>query len=163
MRRRDLLLGATAMMTVAHSVRAQQRAVPVIGYLSSTSPGPSAPWAEAFRQGLRENGYDERENVMIEYRWAEFQYDRLPALAAELVGHNVDVIIACGNLGAVLAAKSATSTIPIVFPAISDPVGSGLVASLARPGGNVTGFSPFQFELTPKRFELLTDRFRRPR
>jgi putative ABC transport system substrate-binding protein len=131
--------------------------MPVIGWLSSVSPGPYAHFVAAFRQGLSETGYVEGQNVTIEYRWAEGRDDRLPAFAADLVGRNVDLIVASGSPIAVLAAKSATSTIPIVFPAISDPVAVGLVASLARPGGNVTGFSPFQYEMMPKRLELLTE------
>jgi putative ABC transport system substrate-binding protein len=111
----------------------------------------------AFRQGLSETGYVEGQNVAIEYRWAEGRDDRLPAFAADLVGRKVDLIVASGSLLSTLAAKSATSTIPIVFPALSDPVAAGLVASLARPGGNLTGFSPFQYEMMPKRLELLTE------
>jgi putative ABC transport system substrate-binding protein len=139
----------------APTLCAQQKAMPVIGYLSSADP--STHYAAAFRQGLSETGYVEGQNVAIEYRWAENHDDRLPALAADLVGRKVDLIVASGSLLCALAAKSATSTIPIVFPAISDPVAAGLVASLARPGGNLTGFSPFQFELMPKRLELLTE------
>ena len=150
-----LLLGGA--LTVARALRAQQKVIPVIGWLSSVSPGPSAHFVAAFRQGLGETGYVEGQNVTIEYRWAEGRDDRLPAFAADLVGRNVDLIVASGSPVAVLAAKSATSTIPIVFPAISDPVAVGLVASLARPGGNVTGFSPFQYEMMPKRLELLTE------
>jgi putative ABC transport system substrate-binding protein len=136
---------------------AQQKARPVIGYLNATSPGPYAANVAAFLEGLRETGWIEGQNVAIEYRWAVNHNDRLPALAAELVRSKVDVIVAGGGLLAVLSAKSATSTIPVVFPAVSDPVAAGLVESLARPGGNLTGFSPFQFELMPKRLELLTE------
>jgi putative ABC transport system substrate-binding protein len=118
------------------ALRAQQKAMPVIGYLSigSASPGPFLPIVAAFRQGLSDTGYVEGQNLAIEYRWAEGQYDRLPALAADLVGHNVDVIATAGGPMAVRAAKSATSTVPIVFMGTSDPVGNGLVASLARAG-----------------------------
>ena len=113
---------------------AQQKAMPVIGYLSSESPGPSAALVAAFHQGLSETGYVAGQNLAIEYRWAEGSYDRLPALAADLVGRKVDVILTGGTPG-IQAAKSATSTIPIVFAGVGDPVGFGLVASLARPGG----------------------------
>jgi len=150
-----LLLGGA--LTMARALRAQQKVIPVIGWLSRVSPGPYAHFVAAFRQGLSETGYVEGQNVAIEYRWAEGRDDRLPAFAADLVGRNVDLIVASGSPVVVLAAKSATSTIPIVFPAISDPVAVGLVASLARPGGNVTGFSPFQYEMMPKRLELLTE------
>jgi putative ABC transport system substrate-binding protein len=120
-------------MTAARALRAQQKAMPVIGYLGRTSPGPYASEMAAFHQGLSETGYIEGQSVAIEYRWAEGHYDRLPALFADLVGRKVDVIVTGGP--AVRAAKSATSTIPIVF-VNGDPVGQGLVASLARPGGN---------------------------
>ena len=137
--------------------RAQQKAMPVIGFLSGGSPGPAAPSVAAFNQGLRETGYVEGQNVAIEYRWAEGNYDRLPALAAGLVGSKVDLIVATGGIPPPLAAKNATSTIPIVFSAIGDPVAARLVASLARPGGNVTGFSDMAVELMPKRLELLSE------
>jgi putative ABC transport system substrate-binding protein len=157
MKRRELMLLLGGAMTAATALRAQQKAMPVIGLLGSTSPGPLAPSVAAFHQGLSGTGYVEGQNVTIEYRWAENHNDRLPALAADLVGRKVDLIVSSGSLPAALAAKGATSTIPIVFTAISDPVAAGLVASLARPGGNLTGFSPFQFELMPKRLELLTE------
>ncbi|HEX3521742.1 MAG TPA: ABC transporter substrate-binding protein [Stellaceae bacterium] len=155
MRRRELLvlLLGTAV-TTARAVRAQQNAIPVIGFLHSGSPGPSTPNVAAFRQGLSETGYVEGQNVAIEYRWAEDRYNRLPALAADLVERKVDVIAALGGTTSALAAQSATSTIPIVF-SVGDPVERGLVASLARPGGNLTGVS--SLDLSPKRLELLTE------
>jgi putative ABC transport system substrate-binding protein len=154
MRRRELMLLLGGAMTAARSLRAQQKATPVIGYLSAGSPGVFAPDVGVFRRGLSETGYVEGQNVTIEYRWAEGRYDRLPALAADLVGRKVDVIAALGGTSSALATKSATSTIPIVF-SVGDPVERGLVASLARPGGNLTGVS--SLDLTPKRLELLSE------
>jgi putative ABC transport system substrate-binding protein len=155
MNRRQLVWLLGAAITPTRALRAQQKAIPVIGYLGSESPGPFAPFADAFRQGLSEAGYVEGQNVAIEFRWAEGHYDRLPALAADLVGRNVDVIAAFG-IPSALAAKSATSTIPIVF-SVGDPIERGLVASLARPGGNLTGLSLINVELMPKRLELLAE------
>ena len=151
MRRRQLisLLGG-AMVGWQLAARAQQNAMPVVGYLSGTSAVPSDPFVAAFHQGLSETGYVNEKNLTMEYRWAEGHYDRLPALAADLVDRKVDVIVAIGGISA-LPAKSATSTIPIVFMGVGDPVGSGLVASLARPGGNVTGFTNVFIELMPNR------------
>jgi putative ABC transport system substrate-binding protein len=157
MKRREFMLILGGAMTAAPALRAQQKAMPVIGFVSSASPGPFAPLVAAFHQGLSETGYVEGQNITLEYRWAENHNDRLPALAADLVGRKVELIVSSGSLLAALAAKGATSTIPIVFTAVSDPVAAGLVASLARPGGNLTGFSPFQFELMPKRLELLIE------
>jgi putative tryptophan/tyrosine transport system substrate-binding protein len=155
MRRRELLLGGAAVV-LPFAARAQQKAMPVIGFLNGTSPGPAAPFMAAFRQGLGETGYVEGQNLAIEYRWAEGRYDRLPALATDLVGRKVDVIVASGGDRSALAAKSATLTIPIVFTA-GDPVVIGLVASLSRPGGNLTGFSIITVELHPKLLELITE------
>jgi putative ABC transport system substrate-binding protein len=129
--------------------------MPVIGYLGNISPGVSAPGLVGFRQGLSETGYIEGQNVAIEYRWVEGHYDRLPALAAELVGRKVDVIVTSSTPG-IQAAKAATSTIPIVFFGGGDVVALGLVASLARPGGNLTGISIMSPELNPKRLDLLS-------
>jgi putative ABC transport system substrate-binding protein len=131
---------------------AQQKVMPVIGFLSSTSAGLGLA---LFHEGLSETGYVEGQNVAIEYRWAEGSYDRLPALAGDLVRRKVDVIATVGT-PSTLAAKSATSTIPIIFSA-GDPIGNGLVGSLARPGGNLTGVSILTVELMPKRLELLSD------
>jgi putative ABC transport system substrate-binding protein len=160
MRRREfstLLGGAATASTVSLSrLSAQQKATPVIGFLGNSTPGSTAPSVAALRQGLSETDYVEGQNLTREYVWAEGRYDRLPALAADLVGRKVDVIVASADPAA-HAAKNATSTIPIVFISGSDPVGQGLVASLARPGGNLTGVSFLTAELHPKRFELLSE------
>jgi putative ABC transport system substrate-binding protein len=157
MRRRKFITlvgGAAAFWPLA--ARAQQPALPVIGWLSSGSPNSAAPRLDAFRQGLRETSYIEHRSVGIEYRWAEGQYDRLPALAADLVNHQVAVIFATGGALPALAAKAATSTIPIVFQGGGDPVKLGLVASFNRPGGNVTGISNISgLPLDMKCLELL--------
>jgi putative ABC transport system substrate-binding protein len=158
MRRRELLrlIGAAAALE-PFAGAAQQPKMPVIGFLNGQSPGSWEPLVAAFRKGLAETGYVEGTNAAIEYRWAEGDYDRLPALAAELVGRKVDVIVATGGTQQVPAAKQATSTIPIVFTTGSDPVADGLVANLARPGGNVTGFTNIAADLMEKRLELLTE------
>jgi putative tryptophan/tyrosine transport system substrate-binding protein len=155
MNRREFVLLLGGATTVARALRAQQKAMPVIGFLGISPPGANALRLAAFRLGLGDTGYVEGQNVTIEYRSAEDRYDRLPALAADLVGHKIDVIVTQGSVAAV-ATKNATSTIPIVF-SVGDPVAAGLVASLARPGGNLTGFSILAFELAPKRLELLSE------
>jgi putative ABC transport system substrate-binding protein len=157
MTRRELILLLGGMMTAPGSLRAQQKVMPVIGYLNGTSPAANPELLAAFRKGLSEAGYDEGQNVAIEYRWAEFRYDRLPALAADLVDRKVDLIAACGGAGEALAAKNATSTIPVVFTTGADPVERGLVASFARPGGNLTGVAIVNLELMQKRLELISE------
>ena len=157
MRRRSfitLLGGVVGSSALGLYAARAQHVTPVIGFLSSLSPGAAKADIDAFRQGLRETGFVEGRNVRIAFRWAEGRYDRLPALADELVSLGVSLLFASGGPPAALAAKSATSTIPIVFSAASDPVKLGLVASLNRPGGNVTGMSAFATELVGKRLEL---------
>lgn len=159
MRRREfiaLLCGAAALV-VPHLTHAQQSMTPTLGFLHVVSPGTLPRFVEAFRAGLKDTGYVEGKNLTIEFRWAEGHPERLPALAADLVQRNVNVIATPGNTGAALAAKAATSTIPIVFAVPDDPVKFGLVASLARPGGNATGINYFTTEVVGKRLGLLRE------
>lgn len=156
MRRRLFLLGSAAALTGPSVALARDRTTPVVGFLHSGSPSRYGPRVAAFLQSLGTAGYAEGKSVTIEYRWAEGDYSRLPALAADLVGRGVDAILAAGGVVAPVA-KAATSKIPIVFISGADPVAQGLVASFARPGGNATGVSFMTFELGPKRLGLLSE------
>jgi putative ABC transport system substrate-binding protein len=155
MRRRAFiaLLGGAAAVALPRSAGAQQT-MPVVGFIGGVTAAEWAPYVAAFRRGLSETGYTENNNVAIEYRWAEGQYDRLPGMAADLVRRQVSVMMA-STTPAALAAKAATTTIPVVFTTISNPVQIGLVASLSRPGGNVTGATQLNVEIGPKLLEVL--------
>ena len=157
MRRRDFIKGFGVVAAMPLAAHAQERAKPLVGFLSSRSPAESERLVEAFRRGLSDAGFVDGQSVVITFRWAEGRYDRLQALAAELVGLGVAVLVAAGGTPSARAAQAATATIPVVFPGVADPVGSGLVASLNRPGSNVTGMSVLAYELVAKRFELLKD------
>src|SRR6516165_2370444 len=158
MQRRTFIGGSAGVLAAQlwfpDAIAEQQTKLPVIGFLGLASPASFAAAVAAFHQGLREAGYVEGENVAVEYRWAEDHYDRLPALAADLVARQVDVIVTQGSIPPARAAKNSTATIPIVFVTGADPVAAGLVASLARPGANLTGFTLIHGELMQKRFEL---------
>jgi putative ABC transport system substrate-binding protein len=157
MKRRELLVLVGAAMAVARSLGAQQKRLPVVGLLKGGAPDPNSWFESAFRQGLREAGYVDGQNVAIQTEYYSMEgYDQLPVLVADLVGRNVDVI-AISGMPSALAAKGATSRIPIVFSVGTDPVAEGLVASLARPGGNLTGVAIMATELMPKRLELLSE------
>ena len=155
MRRREFIIFLGSGAAWSNMARAQQPALPVIGFLHSTSAGPNVGTVSAFREGLRQAGYVDGQNVAIEFRWADGHYDRLPALAMDLVRERVAVIAALGGQASALAAKAATSTIPVVFDTGEDPVKIGLVASFSKPGGNVTGINILTNEIEAKRLGLL--------
>jgi putative ABC transport system substrate-binding protein len=158
MRRRDFIkvvIGSAAASPLA--AQAQQPAMPIVGFLSNASPGVYETRLSAFRQGLKEAGYVEGQNLAIEYRWAEGHNDRLPTLATELVRRGLTVLVAGGGTPTAVAAKGATTTVPVVFAVAVDPVKSGLVASMIRPGGNLTGITNLGVEIGPKRLEILRE------
>jgi len=157
LKRRDLLILGSTAIAWPLAARAQQKAMPVIGFVSGRAAGELDSFLAAFHQGLSNAGYVEGQNLTIEYRWAEGHYDRFPSFATDLVSRKVDLIVSAGGPPAALAAKSATSTIPIVFFTGGDPVADGLVASLARPGRNLTGVSIQVAELSSKRLEMLSE------
>ena len=155
MRRREFIIFLGSGAAWSNMARAQQPALPVIGFLHSTSAGPNVGTVSAFREGLKQAGYVDGQNIAIEFRWADGHYDRLPALAMDLVRERVAVIAALGGQASALAAKAATSTIPVVFDTGEDPVKIGLVASFSKPGGNVTGINILTNEIEAKRLGLL--------
>ena len=157
MRRRDLIVGFIGAGTLWPNPARTQKAMRVVGYLNSTSPGAAAPFVSAFRQALTKDDYIDGKNLTIEYRWAEGNYDLLPVLAEELVARKVEVIVPSGGDRSSVAATGATSTIPIVSVIGGDPVAAGFVSSLAHPGGNLTGVSLITVQLMPKRLELLSE------
>jgi putative ABC transport system substrate-binding protein len=154
-RRRDFIAGIGAVASLPRAAKAQPSAMPVVGFLGATSPEGYATFVRGFLLGLKDEGFTDTENVAIAYHWAQGQYDRLPALAADFVSRGVSVMVATGGLQTSLAAKQATQTIPIVFTLGSDPVKFGLVSSLNRPGGNITGVTLFAYLLDAKRVELM--------
>jgi putative ABC transport system substrate-binding protein len=162
MRRREFVAVIGGMAAWPLAARAQQQSLPVIGFVDSRSVETMGNRLRGFRRGLEEGGYTEGQTVVVEYRWAENRMDRLPELATDLAHRNVDVIVASGGLGGAFAAKAATTTIPIVFLAAQDPVKLGLVTSLARPGGNLTGINFYNTELAAKQFELLREILPKP-
>ena len=157
MHRRRFIASLGSAIALPCVAAAQQKAMPVIGFLAGTSPAPNAANVTAFRQGLSETGYVEGQNLAIEYRWAEGRFDQLPALATDLVSRKVDAIVTSGGPAPARAAKNATTTIPIAAVVGGDPIADGLIASLARPGGNLTGVTFMMTELMPKLFELLSE------
>lgn len=159
MRRRDFITAVGGAAALTLPLRAQPLTVPLIGYIGPESPEPFASRLKAFREGLGETGFSESRNVAIEYRWAQGQYNRLPALAADLVSRKPAVLVAAGGAPAALAAKSATSTTTVVFEMGGDPVALGVVDSLSRPGGNLTGVSSLSVEVSRKRLECMHELF----